>query len=83
MKELKRFPAKGVKVCLIPSYNLETGKRDGYYARIYDEKFQFKDYLLTHSDIDIIVDDDSAEFVENEYGNFLDYSREALGYGQD
>ena len=78
LKIEKRFPAKGIKACLISSYNFETGKRDGYYARIYDEDYDFKDYLLTHSDIDIIIDDDSAEFIETDSGNYLDYSLEAL-----
>ena len=79
----KRFPAKGIKACLIPCYNFETGKRDGYYARIYDPEHNFKDYLLTHSDIEIIIDDDSAEFIETENGNYLDYSLDALGISDE
>jgi|688.fasta_scaffold1665865_2 hypothetical protein len=75
----KRFPAKGIKACLIPSYNFETGKRDAYYARIYDEDYDFKDYLLTHDDMEIEILDDYAEFIETEDGGmYLDYSLEAL-----
>jgi hypothetical protein len=79
LKIEKRFPAKGIKACLIPSYNFETGKRDRYYARIYDEDYDFKDYLLTHDDMEIEILDDSAEFIETEDGRmYLDYSLEAL-----
>lgn len=79
----KRFPAKGIKACLIPSYNFKTGKRDGYYARIYDADYDFKDYLFTHDDLEIIIDDDSAEFIETDSGNYLDYSKQALGISDE
>jgi len=71
----KRFPAKGVRATLHPLFD---GK-GGYFIRIYDPESTYKDYQISHCDLSIILDDDSAEFIETEDGGmYLDYSLEAL-----
>ena len=79
LKIEKRFPAKGVRATLHPMLD----GCGGYFIRIYDENFEAKDYDIFHYDLDITITDDSADFIETEDGNYLDYSEEALGYGQD
>ena len=75
LKIEKRFPAKGVRATLHP---LLDGC-GGYFIRIYDENFEAKDYDILHYDLDITIDDDSADFIETEDGGmYLDYSLEAM-----
>jgi len=51
------------------------------YFRIYEDDGEFKDYIVSHHDLQIKTIDESAEFVESEDGKecYLDYSREVLG----
>ena len=52
--------------------------------RIYDKDHNFTDYDLFHHDLDITIEDDDAEFVENDEGKkYLDYSRQTLGKDAD
>ena len=77
----KRFSANGVRATLHPYFD----EKGGYFVRIYDQEFNYKDYDILHADLEIQILDYSADFIETENGNYLDYSLEALGVsdGQD
>lgn len=51
-----------------------------HFLRVTDEYSTdgFTDYAITHHDLEIMILDGSAEFIQNESGNFLDYSEEAM-----
>ena len=50
-----------------------------HFLRVKDDsKEGFTDYAITNYDLEIMILDDSAEFVQNENGNFLDYTEEVL-----
>jgi len=49
------------------------------WFRQYDENHDFVDYDITHYDCEIEIVDSSAELIRNEHGDFLDYTRDALG----
>jgi hypothetical protein len=71
----KRFPAKGMRATLHPI--LDGSK--GYFFRLYDAEFNFKDYDIIHYDLDVIIWDESADFIETEDGEmYLDYSLESV-----
>lgn len=47
--------------------------------RKYFADFQYKDYILTHPDLEVIINDPDAAFVEFEDGSaYLDLSAKAL-----
>lgn len=76
MKKQSRLvekPAKGVVGFLFCSGNSP-------WFRVYGNKHSFKDYLITNYDIDIVIDDNTAVFLDLEGGKSkIDYSPEVLG----
>lgn len=71
MKPLKS--ANGVRGCLIRG----TGDSPSF-LRVGDENGEFRDYFVTHYDVDVIIDDKSAHFYEHDGEFYLDYSPDAL-----
>lgn len=71
-KKEKRIPALHVKGILLRTTNMNNVIRvnnlsgDG-----------FTDYEITHYDVEVMILDPTAEFVQNFQGNFLDYTEEA------
>jgi len=50
-----------------------------HFLRVNDDSEEgFTDYAITHHDLKIMILDDSAEFIQNKKGNFLDYTKEAM-----
>jgi hypothetical protein len=70
---MKTKPAKGQRGFLI------RGMDGQIWFRQYDADHTFVDYDIAHYDCEIEIVDDSAELVSNERGDYLDYTREALG----
>ena len=70
---MNRKLAKGQRGLLI------RGTGDKIWFRQYDSDHNFVDYDITHYDCEIEIVDDSAELVRNERGDFLDYTKQALG----
>lgn len=66
-------PAQGQRGFLI------RGIDGQIWFRQYDPEGEFVDYDITHYDCEIEIVDDSAELVRNARGDYLDYTREALG----
>jgi hypothetical protein len=66
-------PAKGLRGHLIYS-----GDGD-YYFRVYDKDHNFVDYVVRHSDLTVIIDDDDATLYEDEFSTILDHSPATLG----
>ncbi len=66
-------PAKGQRGMLI------RGMDGQIWFRQYDANHDFVDYDITHYDCEIEILDSSAELIRNDHGDFLDYTREALG----
>ena len=66
-------PAKGQRGLLI------RGTGDQIWFRQYDSQGDFVDYTISHHDCEIEIDDDSAELVRTERGDYLDYTPESLG----
>ena len=66
-------PAQGQRGFLI------RGMDGQIWFRQYDPEGEFVDYDITHYDCEIEIVDDSAELVRNARGDYLDYTREALG----
>ena len=77
----KRIPALHTKATL----NRFFGEHPSVYPytrhflRVNDDSEEgFTDYVITHHDLEIMILDSSAEFVKNDKGNFLDYTKDAL-----
>jgi hypothetical protein len=69
--------ANGVKGCLIW---VKNGLKSRYMFRVYNPDHTFADYELRHSDLQIIIDDEDAEFYLTKEGKLiLDHSRKTLG----
>jgi hypothetical protein len=66
-------PAKGLRGHLIYSGNGD------YYFRVYDKDHNFVDYVVRHSDLTVIIDDDDATLYEDEFSTILDHSPATLG----
>ena len=66
-------PAQGQRGFLI------RGMDGKIWFRQYTADHEFVDYDITHFDCEIEIVDDSAELVRNARGDYLDYTREALG----
>jgi len=66
-------PARGQRGLLI------RGMDGQIWFRQYDELGNFVDYDIAHYDCEIEIVDSSAELIRNERGDFLDYTKEALG----
>ena len=50
-----------------------------HFLRVNDDSEEgFTDYVITHYDLEIMILDSSAEFVQNENGNFLDYTLDSM-----
>lgn len=80
-KKEKRIPAlhtKGI-LCRFPDQSGIKSPYPRHFLRVNDDsKEGFTDYAITHHDLEIMILDGSAEFVQNEKGNFLDYTKEAM-----
>lgn len=77
----KRIPALHTKATL----NRFFGEHPSVYPytrhflRVNDDSEEgFTDYVITHHDLEIMILDSSAEFVQNEKGNFLDYTLDSM-----
>jgi len=71
--------ANGVKGCLIW---VQSGLNSRYMFRVYhpEDKSKFHDYEMHHYDLQIIIDDEDAEFKLTEDGEWiLDHSDKTLG----
>ena len=66
-------PAQGERGFLI------RGMNGIIWFRQYDKDHNFVDYDITHHDCEIEIVDSSAELIRNERGDYLDYTKEALG----
>jgi len=53
---------------------------NGYFFRVYKENGDFVDYDIMHYDMEVMILEDSAVFVENNGDNYIDYSAKVLGY---
>lgn len=65
--------ATGVEGCLI------RGHDGTYYFRVYDADHNFRDYLITHSDLTVTIKDPDAFFYDDEFTARLDHSPDTLG----
>ena len=65
--------ANGVEGCLIPGFDGEL------YFRVYDADHNFRDYLITHSDLTVTIKDPDAFFYNDEFTARLDHSPATLG----
>ena len=65
--------ATGVEGCLI------RGHDGTYYFRVYDADHNFRDYLITHSDLTVTITDPDAFFYDDELSARLDHSPATLG----
>lgn len=78
----KRIPALHAKGTLhrffLPSTKDESPRKKHSFRVKDDSEEGFTDYDITHYDLEVMILDSSAEFVQNENGNFLDYTKDAL-----
>ena len=65
-------PALGQRGLLI------RGMDGQIWFRQYDSNHDFVDYDILHYDCEIEIVDSSAELVQNERGDFLDYTKESM-----
>ena len=65
-------PAQGQRGLLI------RGMDGQIWFRQYDANHDFVDYDILHYDCEIEIVDSSAELVQNERGDFLDYTKESM-----
>ncbi len=77
-KKEKRIPALYKKGTI-----LRTVSSDPFHIkhimRVNDDSENgFTDYDITHYDLEVLILDSSAEFVQTDKGNFLDYTKEAM-----
>jgi len=76
-----RIPALHTKATLHRFFD-EDPKESPYtrhFLRVNDDSAEgFTDYAITNYDLEIMILDSSAEFIQNERGNFLDYTKEVL-----
>ena len=80
-KKETRIPALHTKATIHRFFNNDPieSSYPRHFLRVNDDSEEgFTDYAITHYDLDIMILDDSAEFVKNEHGNFLDYTEEAM-----
>lgn len=55
-------------------------QRPTHFVRVNDDSPEgFTDYDLTHHDLDVLILDNTAEFIKTSRGNYLDYSKEVTG----
>lgn len=76
---MKEKPAKGVKGFIIRS-NMDN--LDLLYFRVYDpdDKRKWVDYEIAHSDLEVVIEDDTASFYDKGgHEGVLDYSSKILG----
>ena len=59
--------ADGVRGHLLNLFNGE------YVFRVYDEKFKFVDYDITHHDLEVMIIGDDASLYSSEFGDYIDY----------
>lgn len=69
---MKVQSADGIEGVLIYSGNR-------FYFRVYDDKHEFVDYDIYHSDLTVCIKDPDAYFYHNDGKNILDHSPNTLG----
>lgn len=69
---MKPVSAKGVTGHLIPV-------QDRIMFRVYDQDYNFTDYDLLHSDLEVTITDPDAYFYRDEFTDRLDHSPDTLG----
>ena len=82
VKKETRIPALHTKAMLLRFFDNDPTESPypRHFLRVNDDSEEgFTDYAITNYDLDIMILDSSAEFVKNDKGNFLDYSKEVLG----
>ena len=82
VKKETRIPALHTKAMILRFFDFENAKSPypRHFLRVNDDSEEgFTDYAITHHDLEIMILDSSAEFVKNDRGNFLDYTKEVLG----
>jgi len=57
--------------------------QDSYFFRVYKENGDFVDYDIMHYDMEVMILEDSAVFVERNGDNYIDYSAKVLGYADE
>ncbi len=57
---------------------LIRGIGDETWFRVYHPDKSFTDYEITHHDCEIVIIDPSAAFINNDAGEFLDYTTESM-----
>ena len=66
-------PANGVRGHLL---NLADGTM---VFRVYNDKHNFVDYDVRHSDLTVVIEDADAYFYRDEYSDVLDHAPATLG----
>ena len=82
VKTETRIPALHTKATLHRFFDEDPNQTPytRHFLRVNDDSEEgFTDYAITNYDLDIMILDSSAEFVKNDKGNFLDYTKEVLG----
>ena len=69
---MKPVSAQGVTGHLIPV-------QDRIMFRVYDQDYNFTDYDLLHSDLEVTITDPDAYFYRDEFTDRLDHSPDTLG----
>jgi hypothetical protein len=57
---------------------LIRGLGDEIWFRVYHPDKSFTDYDITHHDCEIVIIDPSAALIQNNAGEFLDYTAESM-----
>lgn len=81
VKKETRIPALHTKGTLHRFFNNDPVESPypRHFLRVNDDSEEgFTDYAITHHDLEVLILDDSAELIQNEKGNFLDYTKEAM-----
>ena len=72
-KKETRIPALHTKGTLLRTVGMNN------VIRINDDSdYGYTDYEIVHYDVDVLILDDTAEFVQNQNGNFLDYTLDLM-----
>ena len=77
-----RIPALHTKAMILRFFDEDPNQSPypRHFLRVNDDSEEgFTDYAITHHDLEIMILDSSAEFIKNDRGNFLDYTKDVFG----